>query len=971
MNCSRATILVLLLAWCVTAAHGQTVIHAITAPVNASGLCWDGNYLWCGAYGTQGDTLYKIDPVDGTVLKRLVWRVGGDTYGLAFDQGNLWVNDHVSSADDSVWRVDTVTGAHLQAIKAPKEYAAGLANDGTDLWIGIYYNPNGRVYKIRKADGVVLDSIEIPTLPQPWGATWDGQYLWVCNDGNYGGAHRIYKIDVALKQIVDSLDSPGDRPWGLAWDGMYMWVIAHGTSPTGFVAYQIDLTGGGTPDIQVTPASYNYGNVPFDTSFSFLLNIANVGDDTLTVDTIFTTDPAFDTESLSFPFDIAEGMAMNLQVFFGPDTFDYYAASLMIVSNDPVNETTYVPLTGRGVFPDAHLVAQVTSHNFGTVRVDCVNDWQLQIVNAGYPNLVIDSATFNDARFFLGSTPLPLSVACLDTVAVQVITRPDGLGAYSGLMSLHSNDPTSPQVISLSATGDTVLPQAGTVLWSYDFPDNVVCVAGIDDINGDGILDVACEAYDAGAPIVEHLNTYWGNSSGHGVRQWGFGDANTTGSYGDDCLIRGNDYNGDGIDDIILGTAWGDRSVYAIDGVTGNIIWYYDSHTYDGEGGWVYSVRPMPDVNGDNVGEVLAGIGGNSTAAGGPRSMYCFSGATGQIVWQLRIGDAVGTVGWIPDVNNDNVPDAVCGAWGNGYDEKVYCVSGASSGMVYTPIWSYDCGGDIQSIVVIPDQNGDAKHEVIAGTWSDSVFCLSGPTGVRLWATFVAGNVVKVTQIPDLIGPGRPGIGVAHWGSQFHVLNGSTGAVHWTYGTGSNVWTTDAIEDLDGDGKGDVLAGNQTPGMVYCFSGADGDVIWSHNEGKLIFSVRAVDDISFDGHQDVLVGTQGLTTVGRFFALCGGVPGVGIVDLGEAEAGGRLMSVYPRIGRAAFNIVLGRSLLEQISIYDATGRLVRHYGRIEPETERIVWDGQDQNGRRVSQGIYFVRGQAKEVAHTEKIIVVH
>jgi len=949
--------------------YGQTVIHAITAPVNASGLCWDGNYLWCGAYGVNGDTIYKLDPTDGTVLKKLRWRLNADCYGLAFDQGDLWINDHLTGTD-SIFRIDTITGARLQAFPAHKEYIAGLANDGTDLWDCVYANPDGRAYKIQKTSGTVLDSFNIYELPQPWGATWDSQYLWVCNDSFTSGAgyNRIYKADVVLKQIIDSLDSPGKRPHGLAWDGMYLWVIARGTSPTGYVAYQIDLEGGGTPDIQVTPTSYNYGVVPFDTSFSFWLNVANVGDDTLTIDTVYTLNSLFYATPLSFPFNIADGEDTNFIVSFGPDTFAYYTSSLLIVSDDPVNETTYVALSGRGVYPDPYLSPYAASHSFGSVRVDCVNDWDLRVVNRGYPTLVIDSVIYDNEHFFSGNVTLPMSVQCLDTVFIQMITRPTDFGTYSGSADVYSNDPVGPEVVSLSATGDTLLPLAGALLWSFDFPDNVVCVAGIADINVDGVIDVACEAYDAGAPIVEHLNTYWGNSSGHGVVQWGFGDANTTGSWGDDCLIMGDDYNGDGIPDILLGTAWGDRSVYAIDAVTGSIIWYYDSHSYDGEGGWVYSVKPMPDLNGDNIGEVLAGIGGNSLPAGGPRSMYCFSGANGQIIWQLRIGDAVGSVNWIPDVNNDNVPDAICGAWGNGYDEKVYCVSGASSGMVYSPLWSYDCGGDIESVIAIPDQNGDNKHDVIAGAWSDSVFCLSGTNGARLWARYVAGWVTKVAEIPDLVAPGIPGIGVAHTGSSFEVLNGATGAVHWSYPIGSNVWTVDAIEDLDGDGKSDVVTGNQTPGIVYCFNGDDGSIIWSHNEGKLIYSVRTVDDISFDGYQDVLVGTQGLTTVGRFFALCGGVPGVGITGYKDSEPLG--LVVFPKIGRTNFNIVLGSTKPEDISIYDAVGRLVRRYRDIGTDTERVFWNAVDDNGRTVAQGIYFVRVNTEESSQTEKIVVV-
>jgi len=530
------------------------------------------------------------------------------------------------------------------------------------------------------------------------------------------------------------------------------------------------------------------------------------------------------------------------------------------------------------------------------------------------------------------------------------------------------HDLTSPTEIQLSASGDTVLPQAGDLLWSHNFSDNVVCVAGIADINGDGILDIAAESYDAGSDDLNHLVAFWGNSSGQGVVQWGFGDDTTRGSWGDDCLIRGDDYNGDGVDDIILGTAWGDRSVYSIDGVTGEIIWYYDSHLFDGQGGWVYSVRPMPDINGDNVGEVLAGIGGNSLVSGGPRSMYCFSGADGQIIWQLRIDDAVGSVDWIPDVNNDNVPDAICGAYGNSYDQHVYCVSGASSGMITTPLWSYDCGGDIQSAIVIPDQNGDNKEDVIAGTWSDSVFCLSGTNGVRLWATYVGGVVVKVAAIPDMIGPEIPGIGVAHWGTVFHVLNAADGSIHWSYPIVHNTWTVDAIEDLNGDGISDVLTGNQEPGIVYCFSGSNGDTIWTYNEGRLIYSVRAVDDISFDGYQDVIVGTQDGGGVAHLLAICGGIPGTGIEKVSETHVA--RLDVFPRIGKANFNIFFDPSVVEEIAIYDVAGRLVKKYDGKIIKNEHIAWNARDANGVRVAQGIYFVQISGENYCQTEKLVVV-
>jgi hypothetical protein len=875
------------------------------------------------------------------------------------------VNDHISGTD-SIFRIDTITGARITALPAHKEYMAGLANDGTNLWHCVYYSPDGRAYYIDKTNGSALDSINITTLPQPWGAAWDGQYLWVCNDGDYGGSHSIYKIDVAAKQIVDSLESPGNRPWGLTWDGSYLWVVAQGTSPTGHVAYQIDLEGGGTPDIDIIPMSYDFGIIPFDSSVSFVLTIANVGDTILRIDSLYTQHPVFTVPLWTYPFELTEGADTTTQVTFSPDTSLYYSSHVVVACSDPDEETTYVSVEGRGVHPEPTLIPSTASHNFGTVHVNYIKDWFLKMRNDGYPLLMIDSMTFDNAQFF---TPqlFPITVACLDTVEVQIITQAASVGSYSGVMYIYSNDPMSPHEIQLNATGDSALFQAGDLLWTSNFPDNVVCVSGISDINGDGIDDVAAESYGIDTD-GSHLKVFWGNSSHQGVVQWGFGDDTTRGSWGDDCLIQGDDFDGDDIPDIILGTAWGDRSVYAIDATSGTIIWYYDSHWFDGEGGWVYSVRPMPDISGDDVGEVLAGIGGHDGGTAGPRSMYCFSGMDGTIIWRFQAQDAVGSVNWIEDVNSDNIPDAICGAWGNYRDQHVYCVSGTSSGVVTTPLWSYDCGGDVQSVIAIPDVNGDDIQDVVAGAWSDSVYCLSGVNGARIWATYVAGDVVRVVAIPDLFGTDIPGIGVAHMGNIFHVLNGATGDIHWTYAMGSNVWTVDAIEDMDGDGKYDVVTGNQTPGTVYCLSGDDGSVIWSYNEGRLIYSVRTTRDISFDGYQDVLVGTQDSGGIAHLLALCGGTPVPGISEQTTEPFVG--MSIYPRISRTTFAITFTDLSNPHIRVYDATGRLVKTLNASHRLSDRIIWHGDDTSGRQVSQGIYFIKVDAGDFSQTEKVILV-
>lgn len=940
--------------------YAQSVIKTITAPVNASGLCWDGNYLWCGAYGINGDTIYKINPADGTILKKIRWRQNADCYGLAYDNGNLWVSEHISGTD-SIFLIDTITGARISAIPAWKEYMSGLANDGIYLWHTVYYNPDGRVYKVNKSNGSVLDSINIPNIPQPWGATWDGTYLWVCNDGNYGGSHRIYKINVNTKIIIDSLNSPGQRPWGLAWDGNYLWVAARGTSPTGFLFYQIDLGGSGTPDILVSPISYNFGFVPIDSIEYFTLSITNSGNANLVIDTIFSNINAFYPEGSSYPIVIQPQNTKNISVFFAPDSNIYYSSNLLILSNDPDEDTVSINLSGRGVFTNPTILLSHSSYDFGNVGVNYVKDFYLKITNEGYLTLTLDSLDFGSEVFFTHNT-FPIHIPTCDTESLQIIARPTQNTLFNTILNIYSNASSSPSTISLNVLGDYVYFNGGEVIWSYTFPSNVCCVAPIDDINNDNIPDVAVESYYPGSERLEHLNIFYGNGFDTGVLYWGFGSYSQTGSWGDNCLVQGEDYNIDGTNDIILGTAWGDRKVYVIDVKNKAIIWYYDTHLYDGEGGWVYDVKAIPDINNDGIGEVIAGVGGNSTPGGGPRCVYCFSGSNGTILWYFRALDGIGSVDYISDVNGDNIVDVICGAFGNSYDKRVFCISGASNGQVYTPIWSYNCGGDVMSCISIPDVNGDGIHDVIAGSWSDSVFCLSGANGSKIWSRFVGDNVIKVVEIPDLISQDIPGIAVANLSSTFYVLNGSNGNIFWSFNEGDNFWTVDAINDINGDGKWDVITGNQTPGKIYCFSGKDGNIIWSYEANRLIYSLRASHDINFDSYPDVIAGTQAPNNQNAFLlAICGGTPSVSINDDKKD-----ILEVYPVIGKDRFYVHFRNALVKEIIIFDGLGRIINKH-KVKNGEDRFLWNVKKGS----SPGVYFINIKGDNLDITKKVILIY
>jgi outer membrane protein assembly factor BamB len=150
-----------------------------------------------------------------------------------------------------------------------------------------------------------------------------------------------------------------------------------------------------------------------------------------------------------------------------------------------------------------------------------------------------------------------------------------------------------------------------TILWSYkangSSSEHFRSVKNIGDVDGDTHDDVIGSSEN---------DTLYCFSGIDGTPIWKF-DADPC--YLERGLIAVPDLDGDSLPDVILGTVWGTRAVFALSGATGDTIWWYDTHEY-GNGGWVYEVAPMTDIDGDSTVDILISTGSV------PDRAYLFSG---------------------------------------------------------------------------------------------------------------------------------------------------------------------------------------------------------------------------------------------------------------------------------------------------------------------------------------------------------
>ena len=179
----------------------------------------------------------------------------------------LTVLDNDGATDSS--SISVVAEGTIESFVLPNRDPAGLAYDGTSLWMSDW--KNGFIYRIRPFDGFVLSSFEAPGDPltplsaqaepagiipapepaSPGGLAWGDGALWVAclSDG------KIYKINPHMapsdpNHILAELENGAFTPFALTFGGGYLWVSDLGTGmihkvdpTTGFVVSSIDAPG--------------------------------------------------------------------------------------------------------------------------------------------------------------------------------------------------------------------------------------------------------------------------------------------------------------------------------------------------------------------------------------------------------------------------------------------------------------------------------------------------------------------------------------------------------------------------------------------------------------------------------------------------------------------------------------------------------------------------------------------------------
>jgi MYXO-CTERM domain-containing protein len=472
-------------------------------------------------------------------------------------------------------------------------------------------------------------------------------------------------------------------------------------------------------------------------------------------------------------------------------------------------------------------------------------------------------------------------------------------------------------------------------------------VSSAGDVNGDGYSDllVGAYVYDNGQNDEGLAAIYYGSPAGPSeTASWSAESDSTEAQLGNSIAPAG-DVNGDGYDDVVVGAheyfdgeeAEGAAFLFqgSASGLETAASWSIESDEEDAQLG--YSASTAGDVNGDGYDDVVVGspFGDGAFSNRGTVQLFLGSGSglatsaswTGEgDLAGSQFGHAVCSAG---DVDGDGYSDIVVGAWVR-YESYVaqggaFLYLGSASGPATSPAWSDvgDQGGAYfgTSVAGAGDVDGDGFDDVAIGAyqWSNSqpeevgaVFVYSGgSTGLSTspawsfegdvvnaqlgWSVSTAGDVNGDGYDDLLAGAPRRTNPEAAEGTAFAWLGSASGlepTASWSADSDeANAWFGSGVAsagDVNADGFGDVLVGaakwdgaTTDEGGAFLFlgstTGLSAAAAWSVESGQATAefgaSVAGLGDVNGDGFSDIGAGAPlwngGENDEGAIFAYYG------------------------------------------------------------------------------------------------------
>lgn len=211
-------------------------------------------------------------------------------------------------------------------------------------------------------------------------------------------------------------------------------------------------TGESGAALTASPSAVAFGSVLIGDHSSQIVTLKNTGNSNISISQVTPTGSAFAVSEMSLPVTLAGGQSASLSVTFTPGAAGAESGNVTVTStaSDP---SLVISLDGTGATPQPQLAVSPASLSFGSVAVGSNSSQSVDLTNTGTGALTISAVSASGAGFSVSGLSLPATLNPGQNADVNVTFTPQSAGATSGALSIASNAPGSPALLSLTGTG--------------------------------------------------------------------------------------------------------------------------------------------------------------------------------------------------------------------------------------------------------------------------------------------------------------------------------------------------------------------------------------------------------------------------------------------------------------------------------------------------------------------------------------